>query len=687
MSVGNSASSHSELSRLKRELNEVHEELAKTNSELLQLTLELDDRVNERTKELRESESELRMHRDHLEDLVKERTIELNDANQRLSVSLNELKVSEERYHSLVKTIPDVVYQVSPSGHFTFVNEAVARLGYTQEELIGEHFKTLFYPIESKSISREGILEETELLERQDDYSPKIVDERRTGARMTCGLVVGLKSKDSSSVQPAELIGLSGDDVIAEINAAGLYRGSSGTVTRTFIGTVGVVRDITERKKMEKQLSEINEELEMKVEVRTRELNASNEHLLTEIAERKKVSEHLAESEKILRAVLNGMGAGVFFVDPANYSIIYVNTTGQKMLDMTRPEILGRKCCDLICPGKKAVPGKKCSIYMTKMLNKEQQLSLPDGTVIPVMKHVLPLRIKDQNIHVEIIFDVTEKKSLERQLAYAQKLESVGQLAAGIAHEINTPIQYIGGNVTFLKSVIESFANCMEKYEDLSSAVVEEQDVVKVASELVNLVDKVALIDDITESKAAIDDILEGVGRVSTIVTAMKKFSHPDLEDRKAIDVNAAIENTIIVARNEWKYCSEIETEYSQDLPLLMFVPGDLNQAILNIIVNAAHANASKCSDCGEKGIIRISTKHEDDTIAISIMDTGIGIAPENYGKIFDPFFTTKDVGYGTGQGLAITHAVIQKHGGEIAFESELGVGTTFTLKLPIEAE
>jgi signal transduction histidine kinase len=189
------------------------------------------------------------------------------------------------------------------------------------------------------------------------------------------------------------------------------------------------------------------------------------------------------------------------------------------------------------------------------------------------------------------------------------------------------------------------------------------------------------------EIPKAIQQSLDGVERVANIVRAMKEFSHPGSGEKTSIDLNHAIESTITVAKNEWKYVADVVSEFDPQLPPVSCLPGEFNQVILNILVNAAHAIAVVVGDAaGQKGTIRVMTRRDGAWAEVRISDTGPGIPEAIQNRVFDPFFTTKKVGKGTGQGLAIAHNVIvEKHGGSITFESEVGKGTTFIIRLPIE--
>lgn len=283
--------------------------------------------------------------------------------------------------------------------------------------------------------------------------------------------------------------------------------------------------------------------------------------------------------------------------------------------------------------------------------------------------------------------DVTERRALESQLSHAQKLESIGQLAAGIAHEINTPIQYVGDNVRFLQDAFRDIDALIQAFTWFLSQAPKSGVPAEVIRPLEEAVAKADVDYLLSEAPAAITQSLEGVHRVAHIVAAMKEFSHPGTSEKTPIDLNHALESTITVARNEWKYVAEVITDFDPDLPLVLCLPADLNQVFLNLIVNAAHAVGDVVRDgAGLKGTITVRTRRGEDCVEIAISDTGNGVPPEIRSRIFDPFFTTKGVGKGTGQGLTISRSVVvDKHGGSIHFDSQIGQGTTFIVRLPLE--
>ena len=286
--------------------------------------------------------------------------------------------------------------------------------------------------------------------------------------------------------------------------------------------------------------------------------------------------------------------------------------------------------------------------------------------------------------------EVTERRILESQLAQAQKLESIGQLAAGIAHEINTPAQYVGDNARFLHEVCDGLERVHELYDQLLERLRSEN----LAKDLVQKIEAVSAEIDLEylkeEAPKAVLQSIDGIERISRIVRAMKEFSHPGTDSKINIDLNKAIESTITVAKNEWKYVAEMLTDFDPNLPPVPCLPAEINQVILNMIINASHsiADVLKKNGSEQKGTITITTRTRDNFAEISIGDTGTGI-PENIRlKIFDPFFTTKEVGKGTGQGLAISHSVVvDKHGGTITFDSEVGKGTVFFIRLPLDGD
>ncbi|GIV15580.1 MAG: hypothetical protein KatS3mg022_1015 [Armatimonadota bacterium] len=285
--------------------------------------------------------------------------------------------------------------------------------------------------------------------------------------------------------------------------------------------------------------------------------------------------------------------------------------------------------------------------------------------------------------------DITERRLMERQFAQALKMESIGRLAAGIAHEINTPTQYVGDNIRFLQEAMRDLIDLLRRFQHLLECTKRGTVSAEQITELEQAIDIADLEYLLEEIPKAITQSLEGVDRVAKIVRAMKEFSHPGAAEMTSVDLNHALESTITVARNEWKYVADMVTDFDPNLPPVPCLPGDINQVFLNIIVNAAHAIADVVGDGSRgKGTITVSTRALGDWVEVRISDTGTGIPEAIRSKIFDPFFTTKQIGRGTGQGLAYVHSVVvEKHKGIITFETEEGKGTTFIIRLPLHQE
>ncbi|MCF6243144.1 MAG: ATP-binding protein [Bacteroidales bacterium] len=278
-----------------------------------------------------------------------------------------------------------------------------------------------------------------------------------------------------------------------------------------------------------------------------------------------------------------------------------------------------------------------------------------------------------------------ELKASQNMMLHAEKLASVGQLAAGIAHEINTPIQFVGDNTRFLQDSFSDLFKLVSAYEELANAVNESSAFPELIGKVQTLSEEVEFDYLADEVPSAIKQSLEGVERVSKIVRSMKEFSHPGSDNIESIDLNRAIESTINVSRNEWKYVSEMVTDFDTSLDLVPCYPGEFNQVVLNMIVNAAHAIEDCRNNNDALGTINISTKLVDDDVEVRISDSGCGMSDEVKQRIFEPFFTTKGVGKGTGRGLAIAYSVIvDKHKGKVNVESEQGKGTTFIIRLPL---
>jgi PAS domain S-box-containing protein len=393
------------------------------------------------------------------------------------------------------------------------------------------------------------------------------------------------------------------------------------------------------------------------------------------------------QAEKDLRLTkfsLEHASYSVFWIGPQAH-ILYANEAACRALGRSRQELTSLSIPDIdpLFPRERwqAFWGE---VKMLGSMSFETQQVHKDGRAFPVEVTANYLEFDEQEYLFAFARDISQRRMLQAQLQHAQKLESIGQLAAGIAHEINTPTQFVSDNVTFLRDTWTSLGELVELYR----GVIREHSGA-LPRDLVNTVQKAERSCDldfiITEVPNAIDQSLDGTRRITEIVHAMKIFSHPDSTDKTATDLNNAIESTIIVARNEWRYVAKIVTELDDALPRVVCYPGDINQVVLNLLVNAAHAIKDKFNH-EAKGQIRVRTRGHDRFVEISVADNGTGIPEHIRGKIFDPFFTTKEVGVGTGQGLAIAYAlIVKRHSGRLWFETEAGVGTTFFIDIPID--
>lgn len=409
-----------------------------------------------------------------------------------------------------------------------------------------------------------------------------------------------------------------------------------------------------------------------------------------DISNRKRDEDALREAERKYHSIFDDAIVGIFQSSPEG-RFLSVNRAMARILGFGSAEEMIESVTDisqqLYVDPKRYDEFKMAMDRLGSMLSLESEVFRKDGSKIWIASSGRAVRQGREVVRYEgMAEDITERKLLRAQLSQAQKLESIGQLAAGIAHEINTPTQYIGDNVRFLKDAFQGLKGVLGNYERLLVAAkgnTLSDENLKEISAAVEGADVGYLLEEIPK---AIEQTLDGVQGVSKLVGAMKEFSHPGTKEKVALDLNHAIESTITVARNEWKYLADLETDFDPSLPLISCHPGEFNQVILNLIVNASHAiaDASKKGGSPEMGKIRVQTRNGPEWVEIRIEDSGCGIPEDVRGRIFDPFFTTKDIGKGTGQGLAIAHSVVvDKHGGSIQFETEVGKGTTFIIRLP----
>jgi len=409
-----------------------------------------------------------------------------------------------------------------------------------------------------------------------------------------------------------------------------------------------------------------------------------------ELATCRKQVESAQERESWLRMVIDTAN-DAFVSTNVMGEVLEWNSKAEQLFGWSHEEAVGKRLTDTIFPSDVSGRGTGGLQYLVQVKSEGQRIETKactrDGKEMSVEVSIAPMRMGNSFVLNAFIHDITSRKVLQAKLAHAHKMESVGQLSAGIAHEINTPTQYVGDNTRFVQESFQDLLKVLESYSNLTETITSEGDVPAALAQVQATAEEADLDYLKSEIGQALDQTLEGVERVASIVRAMKEFSHPGSVTKTPTDINKGIQNTITVATNEWKYVADVETELDPEMPLVPCLPGDLNQVILNLIVNGAQAIGEALGEHPtEKGKITISTSHTKTHAEIRVTDTGNGIPEKIRDRIFDPFFTTKDVGVGSGQGLAIGRSVIvEKHAGTLEIETEANAGTTFIIRLPLD--
>ena len=405
--------------------------------------------------------------------------------------------------------------------------------------------------------------------------------------------------------------------------------------------------------------------------------------------ERKKAE----EGRRFFRHLVDQATDGFFVVDPMTSRILEVNTRACRLLGYEREEIINMRLAQIttLTPDDRLF-AESSSDDLAEAMVLESALRRKDGSTFPVEAHLKIISQESRNYLVMLAHDITfrktaekEKKAMESQLLQSEKMAAVGQLSAGVAHEINNPTGFVSSNLSTLQNYIRDVKRLAIEYRKLSADLTEQLDPAEypvIGTQIADLhaLEKRIDIDFVLQD---IEDLVaesrEGTERIKKIVSDLKGFSHPGEDMQQMADINAGLESTLNVVWNEIKYKAQVTRDLGEIPPVRCF-PQQLNQVFMNILVNAAQA-------IPEKGEIAIRTCLEDELVKITISDTGTGIKPENLPRIFEPFFTTKEVGKGTGLGLNVAYNIIKKHKGTIEAQSIVGVGTTFTIKLPQDAD
>jgi len=410
--------------------------------------------------------------------------------------------------------------------------------------------------------------------------------------------------------------------------------------------------------------------------------------LTSYLAERRTSEEALQRSEERSRLLFATIPIPVWVYDLESLAFLEVNEAATTHYGYTRDAFLRMRITDIRPPeelerlARNLQQARPVRQFSTGWKHRTQ-----DGRIIEVEISSHTLNYDGRPAALVVAQDVTARRRLEVELRHSQKLEAVGSLAAGIAHEINTPIQFVGDNMRFLQDAFTSLASLIAEYQQLRDAAARGDANADLAHHLADAEQAADLAFLQEEIPKAVTQSLDGVKRVATIVTAMKEFAHPNPDKKAATDLNKSLQSTLIVARNEIKYVAEVKIDL-QELPLVQCNGSDMNQVFLNLLINAAHAIKDRGLAEGQKGVISVRTRLDDDDVVVSVSDTGCGIPEDIRDKIFEPFFTTKQVGRGTGQGLAIARKiVVENHGGSLTFDTKVGQGTTFYVRLPARAE
>lgn len=414
-------------------------------------------------------------------------------------------------------------------------------------------------------------------------------------------------------------------------------------------------------------------------------------HLFAMLAERiaLAIERQQAEEAQLRLATAIGQSADLVVITDSNGDIEYVNPAFERTTGFEAGKVLGKNPRFLKSGQHQHSFYQEMwqqissgSVWSGNFVNRRR-----NGTLFTEVATITPVRDSSGRTvnYVKVSRDVTQQLLMESQLRQSQKLEAIGSLAAGIAHEINTPMQFVGNNAHFLSHSFSTLLGLLRDSLEAIEAAVNKGTPDPTLLDVLKKRDQADVEYLMKEIPEAIAQSLDGVSRVTGIVQAMREFSHPGTDSRSSLDVNRALSGALAVARSELKNVAEVVTEFDSGIPPIQCYPNEINQVFLNLLVNAAHAVADAKEQGRVRGTIRIRTRHSDGMVEVAVADNGMGIPAEIREQVFDPFFTTKPIGRGTGQGLAIArNTIVQKHGGSIHFETDEGRGTTFIVRLPV---
>jgi PAS domain S-box-containing protein len=391
-------------------------------------------------------------------------------------------------------------------------------------------------------------------------------------------------------------------------------------------------------------------------------------------AERRNLADALAHERNVLRTMIDLIPAFIYAKD-AQSRFTACNKLVANRMGVEPDQLIGKTDFDLF---PREMAEKFYSDEQALLKSGQPLIDIEEfahdklsGTDRVILTSKVPLRDAAGNLTgiVGTGYDITDRKAAEARLASSDRLESIGRLAAGVAHEINTPIQYLKDTTSFIRDGVQEL---LEYIDTLRAQMPQPPEPDENVEELRN------------DMPPGLTRMLEGLDRIAEIVRSMKDFANADQNEMAQVDLNRKIASTLVVARSEYKPWADVHTDFAT-LPPIHCNSSQINQVILNLVVNAAHAIADVVKDTGGRGRIDVKTRLDGDDVVISVTDTGGGIPEHVRPRIFEPFFTTKEVGRGTGQGLSIAHNVVVKsHGGRLHFETTSGQGTTFHVHLPL---
>jgi two-component system, NtrC family, sensor kinase len=567
-----------------------------------------------------------------LQVALKRETAELGEANQRLQREIAKreemaaaLSESEEKFRTLAGSAQDAFVMLDDEGRVIFWNRAaIGMFGYSEQEIYGKKFHDHVVP------------------ERfQAAHQNRFEHFKATGTGPLVGKSVELHAlrRDGSEFQ-------------VELSLATVK-------LRQKWVAIAVIRDITGRLRTQETLQRSEERLNLVLDAA--HMGIWDRDLIT---------------GKLSRSIVHDQIFG--------YDTIQERWTDETLLNHLVPEDRERRLHEIATCSEQTEINSEYRIIRAG--DHAQRWIQFQGKVYhdekgkPIRRAGIIRDITDQKLAEQ------ERQATEVQSSLSQKLESVGRLASGVAHEINTPMQFITDNTQFLKRAVTSLTEVLVAYRAVNEIVAsgkkpDEALALARAAEETNEMEYL-----LGEIPKTFDETMSGLQRVTHIIKSLKEFSHPNTTAKHPADLNKAINTTIAVSRHEWKYVAEVVTELDPDLPMIPLCIDEMNQVMLNLIVNAAHAIGDAIKQRGEaKGVITIRTKQDGACVLIEVEDNGTGIPESAQSHIFEPFFTTKGVGKGTGQGLAIIRTIILKnHDGAISFTTTPGKGTTFHIRLPM---